>query len=89
VTRPNLLAQDCIGRRVTVLIRDAETPSKILFRADDIALRPEMDDETVRLRYTDEFAERGTRLRIEVRDAETDEVLTTAVSVLKAQLDAW
>lgn len=89
VQRTRLLVEDALPRHVEVLVRHA-TSRLILFRSAHLEIAPDQDTVTVALRRTPSAtAPRDTALRIEVRDALTEEVIDATDSVLAVELDDW
>ncbi len=88
ITRPGLLAEDALARRVTMVARRADT-REILFRSEEVALTPDQDTALVILQPTDIRAPRNAPVLLEVRDAKTEESLAEGESVLMVQKDDW
>ncbi len=88
VTRPSLLAEDVLSRRVSVVIRTVPA-NTIIFRSEEVTITPDRETASVTLEPTKEAAPRGTAVRIEVRDASTDQVIATGDSVLMVEKDDW
>ncbi len=89
VERPSLLIEDALPRQVEVLIRHASAHS-ILFRSSAIVLTPDQRQVDVALRVSEGIvAERGTSVRLEVRDTSTDEIIATGESTLMVELTGW
>ena len=87
--RPSLLLEDAVPRQVDVVIRDAATRT-ILFRSGPVQVNPDQEDVPVTLRAVEGVpAERGTPLRIEVRDTRTEEVIVASDSTLSVELTGW
>jgi hypothetical protein len=89
IVRPTLLIEDALPRPVEVLVRDA-TQNTILFRSASRQVTPGEQQASVELKPSPGVtAERGTPVRIEVRDAHTEEVLDSVTSTLLVALDDW
>jgi len=88
VTRPSLLAEGVLSRRVSVVIRTVPA-STIIFRSEEVTVTPDRETASVTLEPTKEAAPRGTAVRIEVRDASTDQVIAIGDSVLMVEKDDW
>jgi hypothetical protein len=89
IVRPSLLIEDALPRPVEVLVRDA-TQNTILFRSAARQVTPGEQQASVELKPSPGVtAERGMPVRIEVRDAHTEEVLDNVTSTLLVALDDW
>lgn len=88
VTRPGLFAEDVLSRRVSVVIRTVPA-NTIIFRSAEVTITPDRETASVTLEPTTEAAPRGAAVRIEVRDAATDQVIATGDSVLMVEKDDW
>jgi hypothetical protein len=89
VDRGSLFLEDALSRQVSVTIREANERT-ILFHSAPTAVTPNKTQVEVYLAVTEgAVAERGTPLRIEVRDARTDDVLATGDSTLMTELTGW
>jgi serine/threonine protein kinase len=89
VERGSLLIEDALSRTVDVVIRHAQDRA-ILFRSDQIEITPDQDQVAVQLRLMSGAAAAwDAPLRIEVRDATTEDVIAEAASTLRARLDEW
>jgi hypothetical protein len=89
VIKASLFGENDLPRQVDVIIRDAGQGS-ILFRAQSVPVPPSQQQVMVEARALEGVtAARGTTLRIEVRDAHTEEVLTAANSILMTELTGW
>ena len=89
VERGSLLIEDALSRTVDVVIRHAQDRA-ILFRSDQVEITPDQDQVAVQLRLMSGAAAAwDAPLRIEVRDATTEDVIAEAVSTLRARLDEW
>jgi PglZ domain len=84
----SMLFENALPREVVVVIRDAES-GDVVFRSAQEHLAPDRREVPVALQYTGVAIERDAAVRIEVRDARTDEVLTTGESVMKTAGDEW
>jgi hypothetical protein len=74
---------------VEVVIRETAHQT-VLFRSARVELRPDHEQQTVPLQpVSGAAAQRGTALRIEVRDAQTEAVLADSTSTLLIALDEW
>jgi hypothetical protein len=81
--------EDTIPRQVEVRLLDAQHKTN-LFRSDPITITPDQDEVAITLQpLEDAQAERGTKLRIEVRDARTEELLDTKYTILMVPLENW
>jgi len=89
VERTNLLIEDTLSRTVGVIIRHAQDRA-ILFRSDQVEITPDQSQVSVTLRRTPGGeAAWDAPLRIEVRDAATEDVIAEASSILRARVDEW
>ncbi len=89
VVRTNLLTEDAIARSVEVVIRETRRQT-ILFRSDPTTITPDQDEVTIPLSAIPQvMAERGTALRIELRDSSTEAVLNWADSILMIPMEDW
>lgn len=88
VIRVGIFPEDALPRRVTVVIRDAARGT-ILFRSPEVSVTPDLHMVSVTLEPTAEPATRGTEVRIQVRDAANDEVISGGESVLMVEKDDW
>jgi hypothetical protein len=89
VQRGSLLVEDAIPRQVEVLIRDAQSRT-ILFRSAPVTVTPDRDLVQVTVTAMEGLtAQRGTALRIEVRDTSTEETLAAGNSTLAIELAGW
>ncbi|MCL4508023.1 MAG: PglZ domain-containing protein [Chloroflexi bacterium] len=89
VVRTNLLLEDTISRTVEVLIREPSRQT-ILFRSGPVVITPDQEDVAIPLAVVPNvMAERGTPLRIEVRDSSTEAVLNGIDSILMVPLEDW
>lgn len=89
VDRGSLLLEDALPRHVDVVIRHRESRA-ILFRSAQIEVTPDQTQLSVPLRLTSgATADWEAPLRIEVRDAMTEDVLDAGDSVLRVRLDDW
>jgi hypothetical protein len=89
VVRTSLLVAQGLARKVEVLIRHAETRT-ILFRSEPTSITPDQDEVIVGLAAVEGLAaSRFTKLRVEVRDAATEEILHEVDSVLMIELTEW
>lgn len=78
------------GRNVTVRIIEPGTGRRLFFSREPIPVRPDgAFAEASLTRTPDEVCARGTRLRIEVRDADNDELLDRREVELKVDLTEW
>lgn len=88
VSRAGLFPESALPRRVGIVIRNAATDI-ILFRSAEVSVTPDRDTVSVTLVSTAEPAARGTRVRIEVRDASNDAVIAGGESMLMVEKDDW
>jgi hypothetical protein len=89
VERPSLLVEDSIPRQVAIVIRDASSQA-ILFRSEAVTVAPSESAVAVAAAAVEgREAARGTELRIEVRDALTEEIIASAPSKLLIELSEW
>lgn len=86
-----MFVEDALARRVEVLIWHAgATPPAILFRSTALQVTPDQGSVAVGLTKTEQaLAEIGASLRIQVRDALTEEVLDEQTSTLRIELNEW
>ena len=78
-----------LARQVDVVIRKAEDRS-LLFRSAAITITPDREEVSVPLQMIEGAeAERGTKLRVEVRDSYTEEVLDEHTSALMIEMTGW
>lgn len=91
MTRGSMFVEDTLPRQVEVLIWDAAaTPPAILFRSSMVQVTPDQTTAVMTLTKSDyATAAMGTALRIQVRDALTEEVLDEQSSTLRIELDEW
>jgi len=89
VERESMFIEDALPRHIEIVIRHG-SERRILFRSAQTEITPSQDQVAISLRMTPGAdAPWDTPLQIEVRDALTEEVLTTTDSVLRARLDEW
>jgi hypothetical protein len=89
IQRASLFPEDAVARPVEVVIRETAHQT-VLFRSARVDLRPDHEQQTVPLQpVSGAAAQRGTALRIEVRDAQTEAVLADSTSTLLIALDEW
>jgi serine/threonine protein kinase len=89
IERTSLLLEDTLPRQIDVIIRHA-TSRVILFRSAQTEVTPGQSQIAVTLRLTPGgTAEWEAPLRIEVRDALTEELLDAVDSSLRVHLDDW
>lgn len=81
--------EDMLARQVDVLIRKAADRS-LLFRSGSVMVTPDQEEVSVPLQVIEGMeAERGTKLRVEVRDTNTEEVLDERISTLMIEITGW
>jgi len=88
VTKPSLLAEHALARRVDVVVRTVPAGA-ILFRSVVFTLTPDKESATVILAPTTATAPRRTPVAIEVRDALDEAVIASGESVLMVDKDEW
>jgi len=89
IVHTNMLIEDAISRTVEVLIRETSRQT-ILFRSAPTTITPDQEEAVIPLAAVpDVTAERGTRLRLEVRDSRSEAVLDGTDSILMVTLEGW
>jgi hypothetical protein len=90
VQRSGLLLEDAIPRQVDIVIRETRART-ILFRSERVTITPDRDEVIVPVDAVEgAAAERGTVVRVEVRDVRTDDdVLASCESILAIPLTGW
>jgi hypothetical protein len=89
VHRESMFVEDSMPRQVEVIIRGAAERT-ILFRGAAVRITPAQSEVAVTLEQVKGVeAERGTHLRIEVRDLSSEAVLDACDSTLKIELSGW
>jgi hypothetical protein len=90
VQRSGLLLEDAIPRQVDIVIRETRART-ILFRSERVTVTPDRDEVIVLVDAVEgAAAERGTAVRVEVRDVRTDDdVLASCESILAISLTGW
>jgi len=89
VIRSSLLMDESIPRQVDVVVRDARQ-NTILFRSDPVSVTPDQHTVAVTVPAVEgAAAERGTTLRIEVRDKRDDGVIASGPSILMTEMTGW
>jgi len=89
VIRSSLLIDESIPREVDVVVRDARQ-NTILFRSEPVSVTPDQHTVAVTVPAVEgAAAERGTALRIEVRDKRDDGVIASGSSVLMTEMTGW
>jgi len=88
VIRSALLGETDLPRSVYIVIRDPA--GTILFRSDSVSLTPDLHQRELAVPAVEgTVAARGTVLRIEVHDSQTDQILAGGSSVLMTELTGW
>ena len=78
------------GRSVQIRVVEPATGRRLFFSRSPIAIQSDGVMAEAVLTHTDgESCRRGTELRIEVRDADNDEILDQREVVLKVELTEW
>lgn len=89
VERGSLFVEEALPRRVEVVIRH-KTAHTILFRSPATDLRPDQTSVRVTLEVVPgSEANRGTPLRIEVREAASEQVIARVESTLMIEISEW
>ena len=90
VQRSGLLLEDAIPRQVDIVIRETRART-ILFRSERVTVTPDREEVIVLVDAVEgAAAERGTAVRVEVRDVRTDDdVLASCESILAISLTGW
>lgn len=83
------LASDALARQVDVVIRD-KAQGGILFKSEPVHVTPGQPGVSVTAKALESaVAQRGTPLRVEVRDTATEVILDAADSTLMIELTEW
>ncbi len=89
VVRSSLLVEESIPRQVDVVIHDTAKQT-IIFRSEPVSVTPDQDRVAVTVAVVPGIAaQRGTPLRIEVRDKRDDGVIASAESKLMTEITDW
>jgi hypothetical protein len=89
VIKSSMFAENDLPREVQVVIRNA-VEHTILFRSEPTIIKPSEPQVRIPVQAVPGVtAERGIDLQIEVRDTHTEEILSTAKSILMTELLGW
>jgi len=91
IERDEMFIEDTIPRQVVVSLLDPQQKKdQIIFSSEPTTITPDQEQVAIVLQpREDAQAERGTSLRIEVRDARTEEVLDIEHTTLMVPLENW